>query len=171
MFANGLGDQGSILGRALPKTQKMVLDATLLNTQHYKVKIKAKWNNPGKGVAPNPTFWCRSYRKGSLQVTLDYSRQLYLLIWFQVFPSNTNNLPAVIWCQVTIPTMVGWKVQRYKSFWNSIIRLSSNPSVLTCVMNYEFKWDYMDIRTFQYSKVAKSITCTVISCWRSEWEY
>ena len=25
-----------------PKTQKMVLDATLLNTQHYKVRIKGK---------------------------------------------------------------------------------------------------------------------------------
>ena len=28
--------------RFIPKTQKMVLDATLLNTQHYKVKIKGK---------------------------------------------------------------------------------------------------------------------------------
>ena len=41
-FANGLGDQGSIPGRAIPKTQKMLLDATLLNTQHYKVRIKGK---------------------------------------------------------------------------------------------------------------------------------
>ena len=36
-FANGLGDRGSIPGRVIPKTQKMVLDATLLNTQQYKV--------------------------------------------------------------------------------------------------------------------------------------
>ena len=42
VFANGLGDQGSIPGRVRPKTQKMVLDATLLITQHYKVKIKGK---------------------------------------------------------------------------------------------------------------------------------
>ena len=34
----------------------------------------------GKGVAPFPTPWCSSYRKGSLRVTLDYGRQLYLLI-------------------------------------------------------------------------------------------
>ena len=26
----------------IPKTQKMALDATLLNTQHYKVRIKGK---------------------------------------------------------------------------------------------------------------------------------
>ena len=41
-FANGLEDSGSIPGRVIPKTQKMVLDAALLNTQLYKVKIKIK---------------------------------------------------------------------------------------------------------------------------------
>ena len=42
VFANGPEDQGSILGRVIQKTQKMVLDATLHSTQHYKVKIKDK---------------------------------------------------------------------------------------------------------------------------------
>ena len=41
-FANGPGDQGSILGQVIPKTQKMVLNAALLNTQHYKGRIKGK---------------------------------------------------------------------------------------------------------------------------------
>ena len=41
-FANGPGDQGSIPGRVIPKTQKIVLDAALLNTQHYIVMIKGK---------------------------------------------------------------------------------------------------------------------------------
>ena len=41
MFASGPGDQGSIPGRVIPKTQKMVLDVTLLNTQHYE-RIKGK---------------------------------------------------------------------------------------------------------------------------------
>ena len=40
VFTNDPGDQGSILGRVIPKTQKMVLVANLLNTQHYKVQIK-----------------------------------------------------------------------------------------------------------------------------------
>ena len=40
MFASDPGDLGSIPGRVLPKTQKMVLDASLLNTQYYKVQIK-----------------------------------------------------------------------------------------------------------------------------------
>ena len=42
VFANGPGDLGSIPSRVIPKTQKMVLDASLLNTQHYKVRIKGK---------------------------------------------------------------------------------------------------------------------------------
>ena len=42
VFSNGPGDLGSIPGRVIPKTQKMVLDASLLNTQHYKVWIKGK---------------------------------------------------------------------------------------------------------------------------------
>ena len=33
VFANGLGDQGSIPSRVIPKTLKMVLDTSLLNTQ------------------------------------------------------------------------------------------------------------------------------------------
>ena len=42
VFVNGPGDQDYIPGLVIPKTQKMVLDATLLNTQHYKVTIKGK---------------------------------------------------------------------------------------------------------------------------------
>ena len=51
---NGPGDRGLIAGQVIPKTQKIVLDTTLLNTQHYK-------SNPGKGVVPSPTPWCNSY--------------------------------------------------------------------------------------------------------------
>ena len=42
VFANGSGDVGSIPGRVIPKTLKMELDTTLLNTQHYKVRFKGK---------------------------------------------------------------------------------------------------------------------------------
>ena len=51
-FAYRQGDRSSVTGRVITKTQKMVLDASLLNTQHYKVQIKDKWSNPEKGVAP-----------------------------------------------------------------------------------------------------------------------
>ena len=42
VFANILEDLGSIPGQVIPKTQKMVLDASLFNTHHYKVRIKGK---------------------------------------------------------------------------------------------------------------------------------
>ena len=42
VFANGPGDLGSIPGRVIPKTLKIELDTTLLNTQHYKVRFKGK---------------------------------------------------------------------------------------------------------------------------------
>ena len=46
VFANGPEDWGSIPGWVIPKTQKMVLDVALLNTQHYKVKIKGIVEQP-----------------------------------------------------------------------------------------------------------------------------
>ena len=42
MFANGPGDRDSVPGRVIPKAQKMVLYASLINTQHYKIRIKGK---------------------------------------------------------------------------------------------------------------------------------
>ena len=65
----------------------MVLDASLLNTQHYKVRIKGKVEQSREGVAPSPTHWCSSYRKGSLRVTLDYGRQLYFTYIHIIFIS------------------------------------------------------------------------------------
>ena len=48
LFAKGPGDRGSIPGRVIPKTQKRVRDAYLLNTQHYKVWIKGKVEQSGE---------------------------------------------------------------------------------------------------------------------------
>ena len=42
VFAIGPRDRGSIPGRVIPKTQKMIHDSALLNTQHYKVRIKGE---------------------------------------------------------------------------------------------------------------------------------
>ena len=35
----------------IPKTQKMVLYASLINTNHYKVLIKGEWSKLENGVA------------------------------------------------------------------------------------------------------------------------
>ena len=42
VFTNGAVDRGSISGRIIPKCQKMEVDSALLNSQHYKVRIKGK---------------------------------------------------------------------------------------------------------------------------------
>ena len=42
VFSKGPGGLGSILGRNIPKTLKMELGASLLNTQQYKVYVKGK---------------------------------------------------------------------------------------------------------------------------------
>ena len=42
VFANGPEGLGSIPGRVIPKTLKILLDTSLLNTQQYKVCIKGK---------------------------------------------------------------------------------------------------------------------------------
>ena len=42
VFNIGLGDLGSIPGRVIPETLKMVLDTFSLNTQQYKGRIEGK---------------------------------------------------------------------------------------------------------------------------------
>ena len=104
--ANGPGDLGSISDWVIPKTQKMILDAALLNTQHKGVKWsnpgkgvvaiekgdfespstlvanftylwRVKLSNRGKGVGPFPTPQCSSYWKRSLRIALNYNCRLY----------------------------------------------------------------------------------------------
>ena len=58
VFANCSGDGISIPGRVIPKTQKMVLNAALLNTQYYKIRIKDKVKQSRK--------WCRSLHHNSV---------------------------------------------------------------------------------------------------------
>ena len=71
-FANGPGDLGSIPGRVIPKTLKMVLGAALLNTQHYKVRIKSKVEQSKERSSDLPYIL-----KGSLRITLDKGRKKY----------------------------------------------------------------------------------------------
>ena len=42
LVKDGPGDLGSIPGRVIPKTLKIALDTSLLNTQQYKVSIESK---------------------------------------------------------------------------------------------------------------------------------
>ena len=53
-FANSPGNRGSIPGRVIPKTQKMVHDAALFSTQRYKVRIKGKVDQSKKWSSALP---------------------------------------------------------------------------------------------------------------------
>ena len=95
VYANDLGDWGSIPGRVIPKPQKMVLDNALLSSI-IRWRSGVKWSNPGNGIAPSPSPRFCSYWKGSLQVILDYGRQLYFLL---IFPLNKEYIALI--CQST----------------------------------------------------------------------
>ena len=79
VFANVPRDQDSIPGRIIPKTLKMVLDSSLLNTQQYKVWIKGKVEPSRERSSALP------FRKGSLRVALNNRRQLYLYIYVYIY--------------------------------------------------------------------------------------
>ena len=53
MLVKDSGDQVSILSRVIPKTQKMILDDALLNTQHCKLRIKDKMEQSRKKNSPH----------------------------------------------------------------------------------------------------------------------
>ena len=58
----------------------------LYYTQHYiGTDYRVYYIISMEGVAPSPTPWCSSYRKGSLRVTRDYGRQLYLLTYIKLY--------------------------------------------------------------------------------------
>ena len=102
--SNGLGDWGSISGRVIQKTQKMVFDATLLNTQHYKA-----WDQgvhraiQGKGY-PLPTPWCCSPWKGAFRLlsvivanftSYIYEQDLVLNGWYAIQPNQPTNFMII----------------------------------------------------------------------------
>ena len=58
VFANGPGDLDSIPSRVIPKTLKMALDTSLLNTQQYKARIKGKVEQPRERSSALPNMCC-----------------------------------------------------------------------------------------------------------------
>ena len=96
MFAYGPEDLGSIPGRVIPKTLKMLLDTSLLNTQQYKVRIEGKVEYSRERSSALPYTWCNSYWKGSLLVALDYGRPLYLFTHIKMDSSIENDYICLI---------------------------------------------------------------------------
>ena len=68
------------------RSKKWYLMPPCLTLSNISYVSRVKWSNPEKRVAPFPTPWCSSYRKGSLRVTLDYGRQLYFITQYNICP-------------------------------------------------------------------------------------
>ena len=73
--------QSQVMSYQRLKKWYLILPCLTLSNIRYESRVK--WSNPGKGVAPSPTFWCCSYWKGSLLVALDYGRQLYFTYMYK----------------------------------------------------------------------------------------
>ena len=63
----------------------MALDASLLNSQHYKVRIKGKWNNLREGVAPSPTSRCCNHCKEELSSRPHQITNIYIYICMYIY--------------------------------------------------------------------------------------
>ena len=60
----------------------MVLDASLLNTQHYKVRIKGKVEQSREGVVPSPTIGVVAIEKGAFGLPSTMVPNFtYLSVW------------------------------------------------------------------------------------------
>ena len=66
----------------------LMLPFLTLSIRMYASRVK--WSNPGNGVSTSPTPRFSSYWKGTLEVTLDCGRQLYLLISSRVISNHMD---------------------------------------------------------------------------------
>ena len=102
-FYRTIGLVGSISGRVIPHTQKIVFNGSLLIIQHYKVFLKSKVDNSGKAVVFALTPLCSSYWKGSLWVAFNNGLRLYLCFFIEYwYPVNkrfdvVNIFTDIIW--------------------------------------------------------------------------
>ena len=87
------------------KTQKMVLDSTLLNTQHYKVQIKGKGINTGKKYHPPLHLGVVAKEKGAFgSPSTEVIKFTYFTIMCDFF-----FLPGLILCFLNI----FWNIDRH----------------------------------------------------------
>ena len=101
----------------------MVLDASLLNTQHYKVRIKGKVEQSRKGVAPSPTPWCSKLSKrepsGHPRLWLPTLLLLYVIYSLSI---------AVKWFQVLL-------INGCKSIYRGLLSNRDNLYTYLCISN------------------------------------
>ena len=87
MIANDLEDWGSMPGRVMPKTQKLVVDASLLNTKHYK-RYRSRVGGAIQGKKSRPPLYLSvvAIEKEAFG-SLSYGQPTYNLykLWINIF--------------------------------------------------------------------------------------
>ena len=94
------------------RLKKWYLIPPYLTLSIIRYTSRVKWSNSEKEVVPSITPWCSSYWKGSVQVTLNYSRQLYLNIEYLKDPETTY-LGFTWWIIRIIQTKESWPKQHF----------------------------------------------------------
>ena len=125
VFANCPGDWGSIPSYIILKTREMVLAAALLNTQHYKVRIKGKVEQSREWSSALP------YTSVKKLFKRDYSGHLRLkspnlLILTYTYMKIDNLQSNFLLCCILVLRDYKWKVE---NFLNSLVRTNVGWSV------------------------------------------
>ena len=107
---------------------------------------RVKWSNLGEGVAPSRTPLCSSYRKGSLQIILDYGRQLYFYHSVANWMVNCfilhKHFKCIALINLAILYFFNWVIFIYKHFRNLAYCNGYHPR--KWAQEYEFKsWTRM----------------------------
>ena len=92
LIYNGLGDLGSIPGCIIPKTLKMVLDTSLLNTWQYKVHIEGKVEQSRKrnSTLPYTSVQQLLKREPSGRPRLQSPTYIYIYIYIYIYKVNIS---------------------------------------------------------------------------------
>ena len=118
VFANGPGVLGSIPGRVIPKTLKMELDTTLLNTQHYKVRFKGKVEHICGYVDIYMHIYIDIYMYMSMYISIYIPHTLSLSLYIYIYIYIYIYLYSRCFWWITFFTV--WPNKRHRSFPNAL---------------------------------------------------
>ena len=153
VFAYGPGDLGSISGRVIPKTFKMVLDTSLLNTQLYKVRIEGKVEQSKERSTALPYTSVQQLLKRELSghpqlrsPTLFFLLiYIYIYIYIQIDRQNDRQKEKVCLWMINIYVVPSISFQ---TFLYRHLKLSQTlgHSVCYCYISYEMTDQFYDLR-------------------------
>ena len=178
VFTNGLGDRGSIPGLVIPKTQKMVLDTSLLSTQHYKVRIKGKVEQSREWSSTLPYNGVVTIEKGAFgspsTKVANFTFYFAFLLSLQTQGKGENFLVifvfvkcyAVISPLLTATIIHDWNAVTRASllFFQFIIYLISSP-VHQSLDSYYYYYYYYYFYYYYYYYYSLRAFHTSFTCW------